>query len=154
MNHYQLLRQLFQGNIVTLLLCAVVRRSFLGGNKDDCESNVILESTHWDVLERFKKGHYLYGFVLFEFNYCICGEILVRHFVNRPLVVVSALLLLLLLLLQTEEGVAAELEDGRQFSMTVVHRVVMLLQGQGGLVLLHVLDFGVIVDLEVKHERV
>ena len=81
----------------------------------------------------------------------------VRHFVNRLLDVEVYVLdrsVVSALLLQTEEGDAAGLQVGRELGMTVEHRVVVLLQGQGGLVLLHVLDFGVIVELEVKHERV
>ena len=84
-------------------------------------------------------------------------NILVRYFLNRLLDVEVYVLdrsVVSALLLQTEEGDAAGLEVGRELSMTVEHRVVVLLQGQGGLVLLHVLDFGVIVDLEVEDERV
>ena len=86
-----------------------------------------------------------------------------RHFVNRPLdvevyvlerSVVSVLLLETEIIAEGEEDDAAELEVGRELSMAVVLRVVVLLQSEGGLVVLRVLDFCVIVDLEVEHEGV
>ena len=68
--------------------------------------------------------------------------------------VVGALFLELEVIVDGEKDDVAELKVGRELSMAVVLRVVVLLQGQGGLVVLRVLDFGVIVDLEVEHERV
>ena len=86
-----------------------------------------------------------------------------RHFVNRPLdvevyvlerSVVSALLLETEVIAEGEEDDAAELEVGRELSMAVVLRVVVLLQSEGGLIVLRVLGLCVKVDLEVEHEGV
>ena len=85
------------------------------------------------------------------------------HFVNRLLdvevyvlerSVVGALLLEPEVIAEGEEDDAAELEVGRELSMAVVLRVVVLLQSEGGLIVLRVLGLCVKVDLEVEHEGV
>ena len=68
--------------------------------------------------------------------------------------VVGALFLELEVSAEGEEDEVAELEVGRELSMAVVLRVVVLLQSEGGLIVLRVLGFRVKVDLEVEHEGV
>ena len=101
----------------------------------------------------------------FYWNYCILVRSFWIHVENRRLdleflvldgsVIIGLLQLLLLRRLpQAEEGETAGLQVGRQLAMVVEHRVEIFLEGQGGFVLLHVLDFGIIVEFEVIHERV
>ena len=119
--------------------------------------------THIGTYWTNSKQAIILGF--FYWNYCILVRSFWIHVVNRLLdvelhvldrSVIRGLLrlLLLLLLLQTEEGETAGLQVGCQLGMVVEHRVEIFLEGQGGFVLLHVLDFGIIVEFEVIHERV
>ena len=109
-----------------------------------------------------QKRHYFVRICFIEII-VFFGDILVRYFVNRLLdvevyvlerSVVGALLLEPEVIAEGEEDDAAELEVGRELSMAVVLRVVVLLQSEGGLIVLRVLGLCVIVDLEVEHERV
>ena len=68
--------------------------------------------------------------------------------------VVGALFLELEVIVDGEKDDVAELEVGRELSMAVVLRVVVLLQSEGGLIVLRVLGLCVKVDLEVEHEGV
>jgi hypothetical protein len=68
--------------------------------------------------------------------------------------VVGALFLELEVIVDGEKDDVAELKVGRELSMAVVLRVVVVLQSEGGLIVLRVLGLCVKVELEVEHEGV
>ena len=55
---------------------------------------------------------------------------------------------------QAEEGETTGLQVGRQLAVVVEHVVEEFLEGQSGFVLLHILDFGIIEELEVMQQSV